>query len=244
MQWSCLPVQQGAESLTELLWRLNKRQCFSLYLILIKAKYLLGYSYFSFYLKDNKIPWKYWHRTMKGNNGVCKLFPHQISLMRMLTLLVSLSPPTYLLNPRFCCDRGGIKGIPFSPTAHATLLDTFPEVIRTSWLLPSASNEKGTPRETPGQTGCLERWSKASPGEKADSRPRSGVGGGGGDGAHNSTAERHLMMLRTGRLALCLTADIIVTDALCSGTICVYILALPPHSCVTTDKQLLWALSS
>lgn len=38
----------------------------------------------------------------------------------------------YLLNPMLCCDNGGIRGVPFSPMAHATLLDTFPEVIRTS----------------------------------------------------------------------------------------------------------------
>lgn len=63
-----------------------------------------------------------------------------------------------------------------------------------------------------------------------------GVAGVRGGGTHNSTSGLQLVMLGTGRLALCLTADIIVTNALWSGTICVYILALPPHSCVTTDK--------
>lgn len=47
--------------------------------------------------------------------------------------------------PVFCWDTGGTKGIPFSPTAQETLLDTFPEVIKVILLLPSASNEKDTP---------------------------------------------------------------------------------------------------
>lgn len=51
----------------------------------------------------------------------------------------------HLGMPVFCWDRGGIKGIPFSPTAQETLLDTFPEVIKVILLLPSASNEKDTP---------------------------------------------------------------------------------------------------
>lgn len=51
----------------------------------------------------------------------------------------------YLGMPVFCWDTGGIKGIPFSPTAQETLLDTFPEVIKVILLLPSASNEKDTP---------------------------------------------------------------------------------------------------
>lgn len=95
----------------------------------------------------------------------------------------------YLLNPMFCCDSGGIEGIPFSPTAHATLLDTFPEVIRISWLLPSASNEKGTPRETAHQTGCcLERGSEPSPGKSRRSTMGHVGGGGVGRGTHNSTS--------------------------------------------------------
>lgn len=35
--------------------------------------------------------------------------------------------------------------MPFSPTAQEMLLDTLPEVIRVILLLPSASNENGTP---------------------------------------------------------------------------------------------------
>jgi hypothetical protein len=54
--------------------------------------------------------------------------------------------------------------------AHATLWDTFPEVIRISWLLPSASKEKGTPREASNLTEyCLER-NEPWPGKNADSR--------------------------------------------------------------------------
>ena len=51
----------------------------------------------------------------------------------------------YLEISEVLCDTGGIKGIPFSLSAQETLQDTLPEVIKIILLLPSASNENGTP---------------------------------------------------------------------------------------------------
>ena len=67
--------------------------------------------------------------------------------------------------------------------AHATLLDTFPEVIRISWLPPSASNEKGTPEEAADEKGCcLERGSEPRASEKAKQRADKWNRMGGGKG--------------------------------------------------------------
>ena len=150
----------------------------------------------------------------------------------------------YLLNPMFCCDSGGIKGIPFSPMAQATLLDTFPEVIRVSWLLPSASNEKGTPRETPDYTDIVEkkRVSLALVGKQTVDEWN------GGDRAgrmeHDSN-QRHWTSSGSDAqnwvLVLALTAacrPYIMNEAPWSGTICVPILVLPLNSCATINRLL------
>lgn len=77
-----------------------------------------------------KKPWKYWHMRIKGRNVILQASSsHIINTNADITHRIVIDTH-YLLNPMFCCDSGGIKGIPFSPMAHATLLETFPDVIR------------------------------------------------------------------------------------------------------------------
>ena len=121
--------------------------------------------------------------------------------------------------------------------AHATLLDTFPEVIRISWLLPSASNEKGTPEEAEDEKGCcLERGSEPCASEKAKQRADKW---GWGDVIHHSNQQPWTSGDDTaGPLAVSLIAEcsIMMSDVLRTGTNCICI--LPFNSCVTMDKLL------
>lgn len=166
---------------------------------------------------------------IKGKNVILQASPSRVMNANADITHAFILDTQYLLNPMFCCDSGGIKGIPFSPMAQATPLDTFPEVIRISWLLPSASNEKGTPRETPDYKDVVEEKgaSPALVGKQTVKWDGGAIGLAGWNIIPISILELlQAMMLSIGHLVLALTAvcrPYRMNEALCSGTsVCLF----------------------